>query len=378
MEHELERLLSGRRARRPRMQAQDYYKLLYQRAFGCEHMAPAPESAAALLQQEYAAAHGLAGPQALAEAAPGGALPGAVEALGGGLCRVFLDGAWTRETLRLLGRCFCATAAAHRGDAAAFAASLEFLCQWAARTLPCAEAAALRQTVERLRAGGLPAVHHSDAFRAAYAPHYRVVCRRYADAWPALLAAQRAMERAARAGRPALLAIDGRCGAGKSTLAGCVAEVLGCPVFHLDDFFLPPALRTPERLARPGENVHHERFLREVLRPFAAGREVRFCPFDCAAGAPGPQVCVPAAPFAAVEGSYALHPALRGFYAASVFVTCAPQTQRARLAAREGAESLALFETRWIPLEEAYFQAYGVPALADVVLDTTRFSPAQA
>ena len=77
----------------------------------------------------------------------------------------------------------------------------------------------------------------------------------------------------ARLGRPALAAIDGRCGSGKSTLAGLAAHRLGCPLFHMDDFFLPPALRTQERYAAPGGNVHYERVEAELLRP--CGRPVR-------------------------------------------------------------------------------------------------------
>ena len=69
----------------------------------------------------------------------------------------------------------------------------------------------------------------------------------------------------ARLGRPALAAIDGRCGSGKSTLAGLAAHRLGCPLFHMDDFFLPPALRTPERYAASGGNVHYERVEAELL-----------------------------------------------------------------------------------------------------------------
>ena len=45
MRQELERLLDTHRAQRPEMQPQDYYKLLYQREFGCGHTAPAPETA---------------------------------------------------------------------------------------------------------------------------------------------------------------------------------------------------------------------------------------------------------------------------------------------------------------------------------------------
>ncbi|MFQ8831790.1 MAG: uridine kinase [Ruthenibacterium lactatiformans] len=219
------------------------------------------------------------------------------------------------------------------------------------------------------RAAGCPAVHHSAAYREQYAPHYRVVRRCYADAWPALLLAQRVLESVSPGGH-ALLAIDGRCGSGKSTLAAHMAQVFGCPVFHMDDFFLPPELRTPERLAQPGENVHHERFLREALEPFAAGQPVRFCPFDCSAGVPGSAVEIPAASFAVVEGSYSLHPSLRGHYTASVFVTCAQAVQRARLTARGGASGPYLKRAgfRW---RKPILRPRGAQALADLTLDTT-------
>ena len=96
--------------------------------------------------------------------------------------------------------------------------------------------------------------------------------------------------------------------------------------------------------------------------------------FDCSAGVPGSAVEIPAASFAVVEGSYSLHPSLRGHYTASVFVTCAQAVQRTRLTARGGADSWAVFEARWIPLEETYFKAHAVQALADLTLDTTPFA----
>ena len=39
-----------------------------------------------------------------------------------------------------------------------------------------------------------------------------------------------------------IIAIDGRCAAGKTTLAARLAKELGGDVIHMDDFFLPPAL----------------------------------------------------------------------------------------------------------------------------------------
>ena len=311
-EQELTGLLNAQLKHRPLMRVQDLYKLLYQREFGCGHLAPALETAVIGLQNEAIQAAGLKNAYQLAD----------------------------------------------RSDS---------------DTLPGTELSALRQMLDTAETdvNGFSAVHHSEAYRAAYAPHYRVVRQCYIDAWPALLLAQRTREYASLAA-PALLAVDGRCGSGKSTLAKHIAEVFECPVFHLDDFFLPPALRTAERLSQPGENVHHERFLKEILQPFLAGRTVRFCPFDCSTCTPGDAVEVFPAPFAVAEGSYALHPALRGYYTASVFVTCAPEMQKKRIAARSGEDALRVFEAKWIPLEEAYFAAYDIPTLSNLVLDTSK------
>ncbi len=168
-----------------------------------------------------------------------------------------------------------------------------------------------------------------------------------------------------------LLAIDGRCASGKSTLARQIGEWLGCPVFHLDDYFLPAELRTPQRFAQCGGNVHYERFEAEVLRPFAAGQPVTVRAFDCHAMALKPPVQLAAAGFGVAEGCYAMHPALRGYYAGSVFFTHDADTQRARLLRRAGPEGLARFEERWIPLEERYFEGCGVQQLCSLTVDTS-------
>ena len=174
-----------------------------------------------------------------------------------------------------------------------------------------------------------------------------------------------------RLGRPALAAVDGRCGRGKATLSEQAARALGCPLFHMDDFFLPPELRTPERYAQSGGNVHYERVEAQLLRPIRETGAARFRPFDChTLGYREPiQAAVPG--LAIVEGSYALHPALRRYYDVTVFLTCSPEEQRRRLLLREGPERLPNFLEEWIPLEEAYFRGAGLPGPGELVLDTT-------
>ena len=123
-------------------------------------------------------------------------------------------------------------------------------------------------------------------------------------------------------------AIVGPSGSGKSTLAGLAAHRLGCPLFHMDDFFLPPALRTPERYAAPGGNVHYERVEAELLRPLRETGAACFRPFDCRSMDFSAPIRAELTGLALVEGSYALHPALRGWYDRTVFLTCSPGEQQ--------------------------------------------------
>ncbi|MFQ9984675.1 MAG: uridine kinase [Lachnospiraceae bacterium] len=80
---------------------------------------------------------------------------------------------------------------------------------------------------------------------------------------------------------PLIMAIDGRCAAGKTTLAAALGKALKCNVFHMDDFFLRPEQRTRQRLLRPGGNVDYERVREEILLPLADGKSVEYRPYDC-------------------------------------------------------------------------------------------------
>jgi len=169
--------------------------------------------------------------------------------------------------------------------------------------------------------------------------------------------------------RPVIVAIDGRCGAGKTTLAGALAEETGYPVVHMDDFFPQPFQRTAERLAMPGENVDHERFYREVLEPLRSGRPAFVRPYDCRTGEIGEPVPVPDAPLIIVEGSYSCHPALWDDYDLRVFLDVGPMTQMRRITERNGAEKAKEFKNRWIPLEERYFAAEKIAGRCELYLE---------
>ena len=158
--------------------------------------------------------------------------------------------------------------------------------------------------------------------------------------------------------RRVLIAIDGRCGSGKTTLASLLAEEFGGALFHMDDFYLREEQRTPERLAETGGNVDYERFRSEVLKPLSSGEDVLLRRFSCSTFTLEPPVRVPAARLCVIEGSYSLHPYFGDSYDLRVFLTVPPEVQAQRILKRNGEEGLARFKALWIPKEEAYFQKF--------------------
>ena len=170
---------------------------------------------------------------------------------------------------------------------------------------------------------------------------------------------------------PFLIGIDGRCAAGKTTISAILSRKTGWPVVHLDDFFLRPEQRTPERYAEPGGNVDRERLLEEVMIPLEQHKAVTFQKFDCSCMKLGEAVSIPKADVIVFEGSYALHPELRDHYHLRVFLDVDPRDQLERIEARNGKEKRAVFEARWIPLEETYFSFYQVASCADLTINTS-------
>ena len=203
--------------------------------------------------------------------------------------------------------------------------------------------------------GGKPhAVHHSAQYRAAEKPAYRVVAGAPMRLLPVLTAL---------AGMDGgVIAIDGQAASGKSTLAAALAAVIGAEVVHMDDFFLPKALRTAERMEEAGGNIHYERFLAEVVSPLArhAPASLTHRVFNCQTMDYGAPRTIPPTPWLIVEGSYSHHPHFGGYANLRVFSYTDPKTQIERITARNGERLASMFTTTWIPMEEAYFSAYQI------------------
>ena len=331
----------------PAMKPQDAMKMIYQASFGAEHLLEDEEAARNYLIQEL-------------EQVPATTRIPLFEDISEDMCRVNL-GAWKGKGLPAdwLFKIFALSASEHKNGEETFVKLLEEADDAAARGW-------LEFTNEEWQAykkeylkDGIRAVHHSDSYRKAEAPAYRLAARCFCRLAPVL-------EKAAGHG-PAVIAIDGRAASGKTTMAGALRLILGGSVIRMDDFFLPPELRTENRLSQPGGNVHYERFAEEVIPHLGRGEAFSYRRFDCSRmELDDREVIVPLSPWQIVEGSYSHHPELGDYADIKVFSDVDAQTQMERILIRNGEEMAEIFRSRWIPLEEEYFSTYKIAQTADV------------
>ena len=341
----------------PRLLPQDAVKLCYQSAFGGGHLITDPARAAAYLRTERASL--TQNPtQSLSED------------IGGGMVRLHLASA-AAQTLSddVILRVFAASAARvlSRDDNdrrfAEALASLEALAQDGQTPFTAQE---LSGYLADYRAAGCPVVSHTPEYRTAYTPAYRVMERFYLPLLPIIARIDALL--AAHPERTVIVAIDGHAASGKTTAADALSALYVCNVFHMDDYFLPFDLRTPQRLAEPGGNVDYERFRSEVLDGILSGKPFAHAAFDCGTGKFLPPVTKTPKPLAIVEGSYAHHPHFGNRSDLKIAVDITPEEQQKRILARNGPAMLRMFTDRWIPMEHRYFEAFDIFGNADIVI----------
>lgn len=171
------------------------------------------------------------------------------------------------------------------------------------------------------------------------------------------------------ADKPFVIALDGFCASGKTTLAAELEKRFGARVIHTDDFYLPRDLRSDERYEEPGGTIHYERLKAEVIDRLAAP-SLTYGVFSHEIMDIARVVTLPAVPVTVIEGAYASHPFFGDYADLRCFMETDPAEQRRRILARNGPERLKLFEERWIPYEQHYEAAFRIRDGADILIRT--------
>ena len=158
---ELVRILALHSQKYPLMEPTDAVKLIYQNEFGGGHLIRDEAACLGYLQREYEAL------------SPDAHMP-LYESIGNGLVRVNLV-ALPESQLPWLGQAFIQCAGNYVGDLDRFLEKLEILREQTAKGMFSFTPRALEEYLQLYAQAGYPAVSHSQTYRQAYHPAYRVL-----------------------------------------------------------------------------------------------------------------------------------------------------------------------------------------------------------
>jgi uridine kinase/predicted membrane protein len=344
--NEIRELAASQLSLYPKAQSIDILKAIYQNEFGAGHMISDVSVCKKMIEDETAELAKL-------EDIKSGDY---VEPLGNGLARLHLRALLqTGIKSETFAKIFMLTAVRPRGNRENFLRKvrlLEKLCREKAFSF---SEQSIEAAVSMWDAGGGGLFRHSDIFRENYHPAYRVVERQFCDYLDVF--AKIDSLHFFNPENPCVIAVDGRCGAGKTTLAAMLSLCYDCEIIPLDSFF--PQTETT------GVNIDITRFKSEVLEKIRYGKTFEYQPYNCSTGKLELPVSVNPEKLIIIEGSYSLYPEFTDYYDLKIFMTVNPPEQLKRIRVRDP-ESADMFKKRWIPLEEDYFEKYNIESKADL------------
>lgn len=203
-------------------------------------------------------------------------------------------------------------------------------------------------------------IHHSEVYQNNYHPHYRVINKKYLTDEMKLVQCLNFINNLN--GRK-IIALEGKCGSGKTTIAKAIAKHLPITIIEIDDFFLPQARKTKTRLNEIGGNIDYEA-VHKVLTKIAERTLNSYQKYNCTTSAYEEKPFIDS-DIIILEGVYSYHPYFRHLIDYLIFLDIDNFTQNERLKSRT---NYSRFIEEWIPLENTYFESENIKYLANIIV----------
>lgn len=162
-----------------------------------------------------------------------------------------------------------------------------------------------------------------------------------------------------------IVAIDGNCASGKSTLANELSQFFDTRIIHLDDFYLPRGTR--DLSTSNDGNIDLTRFKEEIIDKLDEDF-ISYRIFSCKEQKITKKIKLMKTKVTIIEGSYSLNPYFNKYYDLSIFMKIVPDVQLSRLKVRNE-DNYQDFINKWIVLENRYNNFYKIEENSMLILE---------
>jgi uridine kinase len=331
-------------AKYPKHKIEDLYKLTYQSEFAGGH----------LIKDETSHLNHLSLEMELTSGLP---FKG-IEWIDAHLCRVYLDELYYHIKATTLNRMVLHTSKQNQGNIFGLEKRLTIL-KFLSKSLDT------DNYLQKMKHQNYPLVSHSDLYKNAYNPHYRIISANFGHYFEIITK----IDQLLNIKHNAIIAIDGMSGSGKSMLTQMLSELFEADIIHMDHFFPKDSESQKYNLEVNHINIDSSRFNEEVLNRLDLP-SFEYQPYDCTTGSYLPKIAINRNKPTIIEGSYSSAELFRTFYDYKSFLTCDSTRQFERLKKRNPEidnQTISL----WISYENTYFQLHHSIENANIVIDTT-------
>lgn len=203
-------------------------------------------------------------------------------------------------------------------------------------------------------------LEHSPKYTTTYQPNYLVIDNKYLTEEMKYVQISHFLSNIQK---PTIISLEGKCGAGKTTLTEKIKKDFPITIINVDDFFLPQERKTKSRLAEIGGNIDYERIYR-LLEDLSKSKDVTYFRYNCTSKI-YEKVILKAKDIIILEGVYSYHPHFRKFMDKLIYLDITDDSQIKRLKLRT---NFLRFVSEWIPLENKYFENENIKFHADLII----------
>lgn len=196
---------------------------------------------------------------------------------------------------------------------------------------------------------------HSTIYKKYYDPHYRLISSKYLDFDMRSRKLKSFIDkvRASSQGKRKIIACEGKCASGKTTITNMLDDVT---IIHVDDFF-------PENKE---DRLDFKRLI-TLLKEIKTSNKVSFLARDCQRNTYIKKE-MELKDVVIIEGVYSYDECLRNNIDYVAFFITTKKIQKERLTKRETPKHLEMFEKIWIPREEAYYKTFDFIQNSDILI----------